>query len=211
MLDAITIFLIVAGTILMFLAGLGIARMPDLFLRMSATTKVATLGVGTILLAVTLYFNDLVTTFHAAATILFIFVSAPVGAHMIGRAAYFTGVPLWEGTLVNDLRGHYNPQTHLLESVPVPGLEEHIPDLRVCRVRISESSPAVGKTLAQLELRRNYGFTVLAVHRGALIISNPDGDVRLFAGDELIIIGAPERRDGLAALFGSAGDDVGEA
>jgi multicomponent Na+:H+ antiporter subunit G len=210
MLDTVTAILIAAGAILMFVAGLGITRMPDLFLRMSATTKVATLGVGTILLAVTLYFNDLVTTFHAVATILFIFISAPVGAHMIGRAAYFTGVPLWKGTLVNDLSGHYDPQTHQLESVSIPGLEAHMPDLRVCKVRISETSPAAGKTLAQIELRKTYGFTVLAVNRGSLVISNPDGDVRLFADDDLILIGPPELRDDLAALFGSTGEDVGE-
>jgi multicomponent Na+:H+ antiporter subunit G len=47
--ETVTAVLIVAGAILMFVAGLGIMRMPDLFLRMSATTKVATLGVGTIL------------------------------------------------------------------------------------------------------------------------------------------------------------------
>jgi hypothetical protein len=165
--------------------------------------------VGTILLALVLYFGDLLTTFHAAATILFIFLSAPVGAHMIGRAAYFTGVPLWKGTLTNDLSGHYDLQTHQLESVPVPGLEAHIPDLRVCKVRISQTSPAAGKTLAQLELRKTYGFTALAVNRASLVISNPDGDVRLFAGDELILIGPPELRDDLAPLFGSLGEDVG--
>lgn len=208
--DVVIAVLILAGAILMVIAGLGVTRMPDLFLRMSTTTKVSTLGVGTILLAVTLYFNDPVVTFHAVATILFIFISAPVGAHMIGRAAYFTGAPLWEGTLTNDLSGHYDLRTHMLESIPIPGLEAHIPDLKVCRVRVLEKAAAAGKTLAAIDLRRNYGFTVLSVNRGSLVIPNPDGDVRLYADDELILIGPPERRDDLAALFGSSGEDVGE-
>lgn len=207
---AVIAVLILAGAILMVIAGLGVTRMPDLFLRMSATTKVATLGVGTILLAVTLYFNDPVVTFHAVGTILFIFISAPIGAHMIGRAAYFTGAPLWEGTLTNDLSGHYDLNTHLLESIPIPGLEAHIPDLKVCRVRVLEKAAAVGKTLAAIDLRRNYGFTVLSVNRGSLVIPNPDGDVRLYADDELILIGPPERRDDLAALFGTTGEDAQE-
>jgi multicomponent Na+:H+ antiporter subunit G len=48
--------------------------------------------------------------------VVFIFVTAPVAAHMIARAAYFSSVPLWEGTLSDDLEGRYDERTHTLHS-----------------------------------------------------------------------------------------------
>ena len=204
--ETVTALLIVAGAVLMFVAGLGITRMPDLFLRMSATTKVATLGVGTVLLAVTIYFNDLVTTFHALATLLFIFASAPVAAHMIGRAAYFNGVPLWKGSLTDELRGHYDLRTHQLESVPFPALEHHLPDMQIRKVSLPAASPLAGYTLAQIDLRRKYDVTLLAIRRGSLVITNPSGDVQVCPHDELILLGHPDKLDGVATLFPSAGE-----
>ena len=50
----------------------------------------------------------------AIATIMFLLLTAPVAAHRMGRAAYFNGVPLWEGTRYNDLQGKYDQKTHTL-------------------------------------------------------------------------------------------------
>ena len=116
MVELVSVILMLSGTLFMGVAAVGIVRMPDLFLRMSATTKAATLGVGFILLAAAVYFNDFGTTTRALATIIFLLITAPVAAHMIGRAAYFNGVPLWEGTFVDELQGRYNEQTHVLAS-----------------------------------------------------------------------------------------------
>lgn len=201
MLEAVTAILILVGALLMFVAGLGITRMPDLFLRMSATTKVATLGLGTIMLAVIIYFDDLVATSHAVATILFVFLSAPVAAHIIGRAAYFNKVPLWEGTVIDQLRGQYNNGTHQLASVPFPELEQHLPDVAMRRLPVSSASPVAGQTLEQIDLRRKYDVTVLAIRRGDVVISNPAGDAQICGGDELIIMGLPEKLDEIDAAF----------
>jgi multicomponent Na+:H+ antiporter subunit G len=199
--EAITAILVLVGAILMFLAGLGITRMPDLFLRMSATTKVATLGLGTIMLAVVIYFDDLVATSHAVATILFVFLSAPVAAHIIGRAAYFTKVPLWEGTITDQLSGHYDIRTHQLESIDFLDLEQHLPDMEMRKFLLPGASPAAGRTLAQIDLRRRYDVTVLAIRRGAEVISNPGGDEQLCPEDELIIMGLPEKLDAAGVAF----------
>jgi multicomponent Na+:H+ antiporter subunit G len=106
----------VIGAVFMFVAGLGIVRMPDLYLRMSASTKAATLGVSSVLVATAIYFNDLGITGRSAAIIAFLLLTAPVAAHMIGRAAYITGVPLWERTAHNELKGRYDERTHDLTS-----------------------------------------------------------------------------------------------
>lgn len=111
----VSIFIII-GSLFMLLGTIGILRMPDLFMRMSTTTKAATLGTALMLSAAAIYFGNIVVTSKAIATILFVFLTAPISAHMIGRAAYFNRVPLWKNTLIDELRGHYDLSTHKLES-----------------------------------------------------------------------------------------------
>lgn len=106
----------------MLLAGIAIIRMPDVYMRMSATTKAATLGVGCILLGMVVYFAEPGIALRGLAVAVFGFLTAPVAAHMIARAAYLIGVPLWEGTLTDELSGRYRagaePGIHTLESPP---------------------------------------------------------------------------------------------
>jgi multicomponent Na+:H+ antiporter subunit G len=116
--ELISAILMVIGALFMLLAGIGIVRMPDLFLRMSATTKAATLGVSSLLLAMAVYFGELGITSRAVATIVFLLLTAPVAAHMIGRAAYLGGIPLCKETVVDDLSGRYDQGTHTLDSHP---------------------------------------------------------------------------------------------
>lgn len=116
MTDVLIVVLSSAGAIFIFLAAIGVVRMPDLYLRISVTTKAATLGIGLVLLAAAIYFNDLSITTRVLAIILFMLLTAPVGAHMIGRASYFTGVKLWEKSDFDDLKGKYHPKSHKLSS-----------------------------------------------------------------------------------------------
>ena len=98
---------ITVGAFFILVAGLGLVRMPDVFLRMSASTKAATLGVGCTVLGVARYFGDFATFIRAMAIIVFLLLTTPVAAHLLGRAAYQDGVPLWKGTEFDDLRQHY--------------------------------------------------------------------------------------------------------
>ena len=102
--ERISAVLLVVGALFMVLAGLGVLRLPDLFMRLQAATKASTLGVGCLLLGVAVHFQDLTVTARAVLVIAFFFLTAPVGAHMIARAAYAVGVPLWEGTITDELR-----------------------------------------------------------------------------------------------------------
>lgn len=112
--------LLCSGLAFLLLASIGILRMPDVFMRASSSTKAATLGVGCVLLAAAVHFAELRVTTRALAAIAFLFLTAPVAAHMIVRAAYLTGVPLWEGTIGDELRGRYNRETHTLHSPEQP-------------------------------------------------------------------------------------------
>lgn len=114
--ELVSAVLIVVGAFFMLVAAIGIVRMPDLYLRMSATSKAATLGGGLVLLATAFYFNELGVTSRALAAIAFLLFTAPIAAHVIGRAAYLTGVPLWERTACDELRERYDRNTHVLAS-----------------------------------------------------------------------------------------------
>lgn len=102
--------LMVNGAFFMLVAALGLVRMPDLFMRLSATTKASTLGASSLLLAAAIYFNDLRTAAQVMVIIGFIVLTAPVAAHMLGRAAYFNKIPLWKGTLMDELRERFESE-----------------------------------------------------------------------------------------------------
>ncbi len=115
--DIVSSALLIIGTFLLLLAGIGIVRLPDIFLRMSAASKASSLGAGCVLLAVAVSAADIAITVRAVAGVLFLFLTAPVASHMIGRAAYMIGVPLWKGTVVDELKGHYDTRRRTLSGV----------------------------------------------------------------------------------------------
>ena len=110
-LEMACVFLLCIGTFFMIVAAVGIVRMPDLFMRMSASTKASTLGILFIFAATAVHFHELGITSRIAATVVFVLLTAPVAAHKIGRAAYLEGVPLWQGTRYDELRGKHKSVT----------------------------------------------------------------------------------------------------
>jgi multicomponent Na+:H+ antiporter subunit G len=114
--DIILMIISGLGALFILLAAIGLLRMPDYYLRVSVTTKAATLGIGLVLVAASLYFNDFSITSRVVAIIVFMFLTAPVGAHMISRASYINDTPMWDGSVVDDLKGQYDPKTHALKS-----------------------------------------------------------------------------------------------
>lgn len=104
------------GAVFVLLASIGLVRMPDTYLRISVTTKAATLGIGLILISAAFYFKEASVTTRVMAIILFIILTAPVGAHLIGRASYFIGVKMWHKSVIDELEGKYKKVTHELMS-----------------------------------------------------------------------------------------------
>lgn len=114
--DLLTCFLLLSGAILCLIAALGVFRMPDLFTRMQAAAKTSTLGVGCTILALAIHFADTGVTTRSVLVILFLFLTAPIAAHMIARAGYISGVALWKRSVTDELQGQYNPVTRELAS-----------------------------------------------------------------------------------------------
>lgn len=104
------------GTLFVFLAAIGLIRMPDTYLRLAVTTKAATLGVGLLLIAGAIHSYDLGSTAKVLAIILFVLLTAPISAHLIGRTSYFSGVKLWKGSVMDELKGQYDINTQKLRS-----------------------------------------------------------------------------------------------
>jgi multicomponent Na+:H+ antiporter subunit G len=69
------------------IAGLGILRLPDVLTRMHASTKAGTLASALVLAAVAIEFGEVSVTAKVIAAILFLMLTAPIAAHMLGRSA----------------------------------------------------------------------------------------------------------------------------
>lgn len=110
--------LVLCGGILAVLAAVGIVRLPDVPTRMHASTKSGALGVMSIMTAAALYFGSGYVAAKVTAIIAFIVLTAPVAAHAIGRASYLMGVPLWDGTVKDELAQAYDLNSGALASPP---------------------------------------------------------------------------------------------
>lgn len=99
----VTAILMLIGSAFCLLGAVGMIRMPDLFTRLQAATKTGTLGVGCIMVGVAVHFGDLGISVRALLVVVFLFLTAPIAAHVIARAAYFVAVPLWRRTALDEL------------------------------------------------------------------------------------------------------------
>ncbi len=105
--DILTALFLVLGSLFCFVAALGMLRLPDTVMRMHAATKAGTLGAGLILIGEAFFYAELGITLRALAAISFLLLTAPVAAHLIGRAAYYSGIRLWHKTWIDQLKDRF--------------------------------------------------------------------------------------------------------
>ena len=91
------------GCGLILLAAVGLLRMGDVFTRMQAASKASALGAALVLVAAGASFGDLAVLLRALLVVVFLLLTTPIAAHAIGRAAWRTGVPLEEPTVVDEM------------------------------------------------------------------------------------------------------------
>lgn len=96
---------IVVGIIFTIVTVIGILRLPDVYTRAHAASKSATLGVLSILLGVFLHFWLIkgIFSIQLILAIAFLFITSPIGGHLMSRAAYMSGVKPTELTVGDDL------------------------------------------------------------------------------------------------------------
>ena len=104
MTDIVTAIVWLTGSAFALLAAVGVLRMPDVFTRMQASTKASTLGLACLLIGAALQMGDFASFIRVASIGAFVLLTTPVSGHVIARASYFAGVPLWEGTVLDERR-----------------------------------------------------------------------------------------------------------
>ncbi|WP_118193224.1 monovalent cation/H(+) antiporter subunit G [Albibacterium indicum] len=120
MTDYLVMFFSGLGSIFILIASIGIVRMPDFFLRLSVTVKATTLGVGFILVSIVVFFGELPVATKALAIILFLFLTSPVGAQLIGRVSYFSGTKLWKSSVLDELKERFDKEKNIIGSENSP-------------------------------------------------------------------------------------------
>ena len=91
--------LVIAGGAFSLIGSLGLLRMPDFFTRLHGPSKATTIGMGSILVASSLYmsFRGPGLSLHEFMISLFIVITTPVASHLLAKAARHRRLPGAEG------------------------------------------------------------------------------------------------------------------
>lgn len=95
--------LVLTGALFALVAVIGLWRLPDIYTRSHSASKTGTLGSGLVLIALAVHAGDAGTTSRALAGVVFFLLTAPIAAHLLARAAYSVGYPLWDKSVLDDL------------------------------------------------------------------------------------------------------------
>lgn len=76
-----------------------------------------------------------------------------------------------------------------------------MPGLELEQVRLAASSPLVGVTLSEADLRRKCGVGVVAVQRGPTLFPNPEPNLALHEGDVLVVLGVRDHLEEFESMF----------
>ena len=99
--------LLVLGAMLALLAAIGLQRFDDVFARMHSATKPATLGLMLVLAGAALVISSPGAVAKLVLVVLLQFITAPVAAHLVGRAAYRAGTELSPDTIVDEVAAEF--------------------------------------------------------------------------------------------------------
>jgi multicomponent Na+:H+ antiporter subunit G len=108
--DVVVVVLVVAGLAFSASGVVGILRMPDVYTRIQCSSKTVTMGALPLLVALVVAEGPL-SDYGARALVVAVLISVlnPLASHALGRAAYKSGVPLWEESVIDQPRSSTNP------------------------------------------------------------------------------------------------------
>lgn len=98
--EALVAAFLLLGSAFTLIGAIGLYRLPDFFTRLHGPTKATTLGVGSMVIGSMIYFSTLQgsLSLHEVLITVFLFITAPVSAHMLAKAAMQRKVPVKPGT-----------------------------------------------------------------------------------------------------------------
>ncbi len=102
----LAIALLILGAVFILIGAIGLVKLPDFYTRLHAPTKASTLGIGSILIASMLLHlvNDRGGNIQELVISMFLFITAPVSAYMMAKAAIHREVPTVEKTQNPEIR-----------------------------------------------------------------------------------------------------------
>ena len=104
-------FFILIGAVFAFIGSLGLAILPDFFTRLHAPTKNTTMGIGgTVIAAIISTSAQGTLTLNELLIAIFLFLTAPISAHILAKAALHTELPKFAPT--RDLRDKEDAYQH---------------------------------------------------------------------------------------------------
>ena len=109
MVEVLVGLLLLGGGAFVLIAAIGIVRLPDLLTRMHASTKAGTLGSLLVLAGLAVFVGSAPVVSKVVATALFLLLTAPIAAHMIGRAYARTERRRYADPK-NSANAHFNPR-----------------------------------------------------------------------------------------------------
>ncbi len=96
--------LMLLGAGFSLLATVGLLRLPDLYTRLHAASKAGLVGAGLVLLAVIVSAGEPAVTVRALLGTIFLALTTPISAHLLAKAAYFSGLKPADITRTDELR-----------------------------------------------------------------------------------------------------------
>lgn len=97
--EIIFAFFVVLGAVFAFIGSLGLVKFDDFYMRLHGPTKASTLGLGGMLIASAIYFTatEPIVSVHEVWVTVFLFMTAPVSAHMLAKTALNHEMPYLGG------------------------------------------------------------------------------------------------------------------
>lgn len=167
----LSVFFMVSGAAICLLAAVGVLRLPDFFMRMHAATKAGVAGCGLLLIGVAFAEPSPGMWIKVTIAVIFLLLTTPVAGHLLARAGYVGGVPLWTGTRKDQLqgelrRGNFDRPARLdplytgfdQDALPRSGTQVHLPSIQAIRFGVVRGQVDVVASRA-LALAETAGIT----------------------------------------------------
>jgi monovalent cation/proton antiporter MnhG/PhaG subunit len=173
MTEMLAALLLVSGAAIALIAAIGVARLPDAFLRMHAATKAGVVGCSLMLLGAGFAFGTPEAWLRIAAIVIFLLITVPISSHALGRAAYLGGAAMWSGTQLDELKGVL--PRHGVDETPAQDIPPGEP------AAMSHSSPA-GPSHRRILLALAQGpESEAALEAGLRAVAVPQAEVTLLS------------------------------
>jgi monovalent cation/proton antiporter MnhG/PhaG subunit len=126
-------FFLIGGAAICLIAAVGVLRLPDFFMRAHAATEAGVAGCGLVLIGVGFAYPSVEMWIKILIAISFLLMTTPIAGHLLSRAGYVAGVPMWGGTSHDELEGELGRGAFEMPEQKIPSLGTAISNTRALK------------------------------------------------------------------------------